>query len=371
MNIVADANMTDVKRIFSPLGEVSLVDGRGLQAADLVNADVLLVRSVTQVDQALLEGSSLRFVGTATSGIDHVDTRLLRALGIPFAHAPGSNANSVVEYVINVISRIGDHLERLMAGGSVGIIGFGRIGRALERRLSSLGATVCAYDPWLDATDSTLCKLDRVLQSEVICIHAELTERQPWPSRHLLGADLLSTIGPDSLLLNAGRGAVIDNAALLCRLQEADAPAVVLDVWEWEPHINLNVLNAVCLGTPHIAGYSLDGKIAATEMLYAAACDALQQPARSTPAAIAEVTLQPPTHLLGPDLVRWLYACVYNPFDDDAQLRDGCSPGHFDALRRDYPQRRELASARVLLDSVASAQASVCAALGCKVESAV
>ena len=152
MHIVADANMCEVSAVFAGLGGVDELEGRAIVSADLSRTEILLVRSVTTVDAALLENSPLRFVGTATSGFDHIDRAALRQRNIHFAHAPGSNANSVLEYVISAIASCEDFLERLCAGGQLGIIGFGVIGKRLYQRLQALGIKSVAFDPWLDAS---------------------------------------------------------------------------------------------------------------------------------------------------------------------------------------------------------------------------
>ena len=150
LNIVADENMEGVIEAMDDIGPVHLVNGRTLRREDLQEADVLLVRSVTPVNEALLNSTPVRFVGTATSGFDHVDRAYLQREGIDFAHAAGSNANAVVEYVLGAIAMVDDKLEQLFAGGWVGIIGYGTIGKSLASRLSKLGISYVVYDPWLE-----------------------------------------------------------------------------------------------------------------------------------------------------------------------------------------------------------------------------
>jgi erythronate-4-phosphate dehydrogenase len=368
MRIVADANMCEVGAVFAALGSVVELEGRAIGNADLAGAEILLVRSVTRVDTALLDNTPLRFVGTATSGYDHVDREALRLRGIHFAHAPGSNANSVLEYVMSAIASCDDFLERLCSGGRVGIIGFGVIGRRLYQRLRALGISSVAYDPWLDSdTHTALVGLEEVLACDVISIHAELTRRQPWPSVHLLNADTLRAIRPDSLLISAGRGAVVDNRALLRALQASTAFTAVLDVWEHEPEVDRELLALCRFGTPHIAGYSYDGKLLATRMLYAQTCMALGLEARDE--ATSDPATQPgfevPAQLDGADLIRWLQAQSYDIGADDARLRAELDRG-FDRLRRLYPNRRELGAFAVTNYRALSPTArQICAAMGC------
>ncbi len=366
LEIVADANITAVADIFSDLGRVHLVNGRDLSPPDVLHADLLLVRSVTPVDEALLSHSALRFVGSATSGVDHIDLDYLRRRQIGFSHAPGSNANSVVEYVLTAIAEQGDFLESLLEGGEVGILGYGRIGQLLAGRLNALGIGHRACDPW--RTDRGLVDIDAVLNCSVVCVHAELTDRLPYPSRHLLGQGQLERLGGQQLLINAGRGAVVDNNALLERMAQPDPPTVVLDVWEDEPAIDRRLLDEVQLGTPHIAGYSHDGKLRATQMLKLAAeaqLGLVPRSSRDTRVDVAGVEVP-----AGPSTVAFFRALMRAAYDigyDDRALRKALqetgAPG-FDRLRKSYTIRRELFGRRWQGQPVNSDRRSILDALG-------
>jgi erythronate-4-phosphate dehydrogenase len=371
MKIVADANIPAVEQYFAPFGQVTRVQGRSLQAAQLRAADVLLVRSVTRVDAALLAGSGVRFVGTATSGLDHIDREYLATAGIGFASAPGANANSVVEYVLAAIAAVDGQLERLLTGGTVGIVGYGAVGRTLARRLHALGVGYRISDPWLDPRSVPhAVPLEAVLSADVITLHCELTRRSPYPSYRLLGDTELGGLGAGQLLINASRGEVIDEAALLARLSGEQPPVVVLDVWDGEPAIDMRLLDRLRLGTAHIAGYSLDGKLAATRMLRDALQSYLDTPsAAHSPDPDSALSLQAPEDLSGADLVRHLVSRVYDIARDDRQLRDTARVNDpaaaFDGLRREYRERRELAGSRVRIAAGTPEQAATIAALGC------
>jgi erythronate-4-phosphate dehydrogenase len=272
MKIVADENMPLVREMFSPYGEVETYAGRELSAGHVSDADVLLVRSVTQVNKALLEGSQVQFVGSATIGTDHVDQHYLQQQGIRFANAPGCNANGVVQYVLSV-------LFSLRAGWmeqTVGIVGCGNVGGRLYRTLQALGVDCRCYDPFLESSldkgNAHLVSFDDVLQSDILCLHTPLTSSGKYPTYHLLNGEVLSRLADNTLLINAGRGAVIDNQALLHLLPQRTWQ-VALDVWEQEPNITLPLLEQVNIGTPHIAGYSYDGKVNGTQMVCDAFCD--------------------------------------------------------------------------------------------------
>lgn len=374
LSILADENIPAVDHYLAALGSVRTASGRNLQPSQLKGVDVLLVRSVTRVNEALLHGSAVKFVGTATSGVDHIDLDYLSAQGIGFAHAPGSNANSVVEYVLTAISAIDHKLEQLLAGGTVGIVGYGVIGKILAARLRTLGINHLVYDPWLDEEQITHPgTLQQILACDVVTLHPELTREQPWPSFHLLGETELATLRPGCLLVNASRGPVVDNAALSQRLLQGNGPVVVLDVWESEPAINHTLLQQVELGTSHIAGYSLDGKLLATRMLGDAVTAQFGLPASPQCSPAGEPTaVGLPSRPRGAELMRLLLQARYDIFADDARLR-GATLGSdttsaaqgFDALRKNYADRRELCGSQVLGPFYSQTEWELVRALGC------
>jgi erythronate-4-phosphate dehydrogenase len=374
LTILADENIPAVEHYLGGIGRVQRVDGRKLQRTQLESVDVLLVRSVTHVNAALLDGCPVKFVGTATSGFDHVDREYLEERGIAFAYAPGANANSVVEYVLAAIAAVGDKLEQLLAGGIVGIVGYGFIGKAMAARLAALGIRYRIYDPWLDQTlVAHVAEIASVLDCDVVTLHAELTTARPWPSYHLLGAAQLQRLRPDALLINASRGAVVDNAALLAQLHGGRGPLTILDVWEDEPDISCKLLQQVTLGTAHIAGYSLDGKVLATRMLAAAVTSRLRLPPSPMVSPTEGATaLSVADTLSAAGLVRHLVQSRYDIRRDDALLRqamlvDPPAAGRgqrFDLLRKAYFERRELAGSAVC-GALQPEHIALVSALGC------
>lgn len=357
LTILADENIPAVEHYLGAFGRVQRINGRTLQRAQLEAVDVLLVRSVTRVDAALLAGSPVKFVGTATSGVDHIDRSYLDERGIAFAYAPGSNANSVVEYVLAAIAAVGDKLEQLLTGGVVGIVGYGIIGKAVAARLAALGIRYRIYDPWLDQnTITNAVDLNQILDCDVVTLHPELTTAQPWPSYHLLGVAELQRLRSDALLINASRGSVLDNTALLVHLERGRGPRTVLDVWEGEPDINSALLQRVSLGTAHIAGYSLDGKLRATHRLSEAVTAHLQLPPPPPESPAVDATpLTVSDALSSAGLVRYLVQSGYDICLDDALLRQAVLDdqpvsgrgNRFDLLRKSYRERRELAGSLV------------------------
>ena len=366
MKIVADENIPLVNEFFSRLGQVVCLPGRTITANDVCDADVLIVRSVTRVNGALLAGSKVKFVGTCTIGVDHLDEHYLDAHAIRWSSAPGCNANSVVEFVYAALA----HLDVNWLPAKFGIIGCGNVGGLLYKRLKAQGVEVHCYDPNLTLEQNPdLTSLAEVLGCDVISMHTPLVVDGPHPSFHLLSHKELRQLKPGAVLINAGRGAVIDNQALLDVLNTRTDLRVILDVWEPEPDISLELLDKVLLGSPHIAGYSYDGKLNGTDLVYNALCQHLNIPPK---ASLAE--LVPPlanNQLRVEDknqnifqIAQQLIKQVYDIAADDARLR--VTARHalagelkfgegFDGLRKHYPKRREFHNYQVHVESLGDA----------------
>ncbi|MBU2955461.1 4-phosphoerythronate dehydrogenase PdxB [Marinobacter sp. F3R08] len=363
MLIVADENIPLLDSFFGDIGEIRRVSGRAMSSEDVRNADVLLVRSVTKVNRELLEGSRVRFVGTTTIGTDHVDLDWLEQAGIRFSAAPGCNANSVAEYVLSVLSL---YAERNGLSDwsqlSVGIVGVGNVGSELAHKLERLGFNVRLCDPpRADAGEDEheFVTLTEAMTCDVVSLHTPLTREGRHPTLHLVGQKQLESMNSNQLLINAGRGEVIDSSALLARLDQSNAPTVALDVWEQEPRIHLELMERIWLATPHIAGYSLEGKVQGTEMIYQALCRFLGLPVRKKAGqflpepALSKISFTSSAD--EEDAIRIALRACYDPRRDDAMLRNAMKGSieergvAFDRLRRDYPVRRECSSLRIQL----------------------
>jgi erythronate-4-phosphate dehydrogenase len=360
VRIVADENIPYVREAFASLGKVTAVPGRGLTRAAVADAELLLVRSVTKVGPDLLAGTRVRFVATATIGTDHVDTNYLRERGIGFASAPGSNANSVAEYVVAALLVVARRLGWRLAGRSIGVVGVGHVGSLVVEKCRALGLQVLQNDPpRFDATgDPVFCPLSELFGCDIITLHVPLTRGGPSPTFHLADEAFFRSLRPRAVFLNTSRGAVHETEALLAALRAGQLSAAVLDVWEGEPNISAELLEQVTLGTPHIAGYSFDGKVRGTEMVYQAACEFLGveptwQPALPPP-PLAHVSVQAAGRQ-DEEVLREVVLKVYNIEEDDRDLRKlrdlpGAErPGHFDSLRKNYPVRREFPNTTVQL----------------------
>lgn len=383
MLIVADENIPLLESFFGDIGTIRRVSGRTVSPEDVNDADILLVRSVTRVNEALLKDSRVRYVGTSTIGTDHVDLPWLESRGIAFSAAPGCNANSVAEYVLSVLSLYAeqqglDDWETL----SVGIVGAGNVGSELARKLDKLGFTVRLCDPPRQALEDegneTFCSLDEALECDVITLHTPLTRESAHPTFHMMDADKLARLTAGQLLINTSRGEVIESAALLERLQAPNAPTVVLDVWEQEPRVNPQLVDRVWLATPHIAGYSLEGKVQGTEMVYQSLCRFLGLPARKKAGqylpepALSKLCFTSTAEEM--DAGNIAMRSCYDPRRDDARLRLTMDlPAEergtaFDRLRKNYPVRREFSSVKIQLKGTSKSLQDTFRALGFKLK---
>ena len=354
LNILADENMLMAQEIFSEFGKVSLCPGRSMTAEHLKGVDLLLVRSITQVNETLLKGSQVKFVGTATIGTDHIDQEYLEQNQIGFSNAPGCNADAVVDYVFSAIFYMAEQQGFDPAERTYGIIGVGNVGGRLQKRLENCGFKVLVNDPPRAETESGFVSLETIInEADFICAHTPLTKTGDHPTCHLLSDKQLRALKENTILLNAGRAPVIDNQALLQIGTERDDLSFVLDVWEHEPRISKDLADRCSLISPHIAGYSLDGKVRGTFMLYQAFCDYVGiKPEKELSDFLpeAEVSEIQQTDLSTLDLIN----TVYDPLIDDRLLRDTLELSEeeqktaFDQLRKSYRLRRELASLTVV-----------------------
>lgn len=363
MKILVDENMPYARELFSRLGEVRAVPGRPIPTDALTDADALMVRSVTKVNEALLGDKAIKFVGTATAGTDHVDQSWLTQAGIGFSAAPGCNAIAVVEYVFSALLMLAERDGFTLADRTVGIVGVGNVGGRLQKRLEALGIKTLLCDPPRadNGDEGDFRSLDElVAEADVITFHTPLYKEGQYKSLHLADEALIRRLKPGTILINACRGPVVDNAALLKCLEEGQNLSVVLDVWEPEPDLNLALLDKVDLGTSHIAGYTLEGKARGTTQVFEAYSQFIGQPqdvALSTllPAPeFGRISLHGP--LDQPTLKRLVHL-VYDVRRDDAPLRKVAGiPGEFDKLRKNYLERREWSSLTVECDDADAAE---------------
>lgn len=375
LNLVADENMPAVEALFGDIARITRLPGRQMQPEQIAAADILLVRSITQVNAALLEQAErLQFVGTATIGVDHIDTGLLEARGIAYANAPGCNADAVVDYTLSGIYKDAQVRGHDLRQLSIAIVGCGEVGSRLVSRLEALGHRPLTCDPLrAQQTGFSHTPIEQVVaQADIICLHTPLTKAGAEPSLHLFDHQRLRQLKPGALLINAGRGAVIDNQALLEVAKERPDLVLILDVWEAEPSVDASLAQRCFIATPHIAGHSIDGKLRGTWMLYQQVCRRL-----GLTQQFALEDILPAPRILGVTLAEdaephRLLQLVYDQWADDRRFRASLvndpeqQRANFDLLRKNYPYRREFAALRI---SVASAQQQAeLSAMGFRVE---
>ena len=354
MRVVVDKKNPLVAEAFRQFGEVRECATRDITRETVQDADIIIIRSETKVTKELLDGTSVKFVGTATIGTDHVDLEYLQSHGIGFASAPGSNANSVAEYIVSAILTLTCRKGLRLSDLTLGVVGVGNVGSKVVRNARALGMKVLQNDPPLARTtgDSGFLPLERLLDADILTLHVPLTKKGTDPTYHLIGREFLSKLKSTAVVINTSRGPVVDGAALKEALGERRLGGAVLDVWEGEPVIDAELLAKVDIGTPHIAGYSYDGKLAAVRMTYEAACGHFGQkkswtPGSSQPApAVGRISLRREERSTEETLKSVVTRC-YDILRDDAGLRPLIqTPAEerrtfFARLRSEYGIRRE------------------------------
>ena len=368
------------------MGRVSMVPGRDISPQLIRDADILLVRSITRVDESLLAGSSVRFVGTATAGIDHFDIEAIERLGIQWAAAPGSNALSVVEYVLSALALV-DWLRPVMTGTTIGLVGLGEVGTRLAQRLINLGCSVVAHDPLCQRWPQGVVRADlnEVLRQPVVSLHASLHDNPPHRSRAMIDVaqaemmvSALQSRQEGGLFINAGGGELMTRRALDILLESAWS--VVLDTWPGEPVLGAQDLIRCDWVSPHIAGHSAQARARGSNMLAASISQwsglsddvepSHQKPELSGAGFFDEFRVsQAPD-----DPVNWVTQFLTARAvlaREDARIRArgsaGLSAVDFDRLRKSYEQPDEWTGRAIKMTHASSAVYQLAADLGLKV----
>ncbi|GAB2665601.1 4-phosphoerythronate dehydrogenase [Vibrio panuliri] len=349
MKILIDENMPYAQELFEQLGEVILKPGRTLTADDLVDVDALMIRSVTKVNAELIsKANKLKFVGTATAGMDHVDQALLRERGIFFTAAPGCNKVGVAEYVFSVMMVLAQQQGFSVFDKTVGIVGAGQVGSYLQHCLEGIGIKVLINDPPKQAQGDNrdFTPLETLLeQADIISLHTPITRQGEYATHHMINEQVLNSLRGDQILINAARGPVVDNQALKARLQKHDGFAAALDVFEFEPEVDMELLPLLAFATPHVAGYGLEGKARGTTMIFNSYCEFLGEPKSASAAALLPIAPVPTARLQyawDEATLHNLTQIIYDVRKDDALFRrEIAKPGAFDQMRKDYWDRRE------------------------------
>jgi erythronate-4-phosphate dehydrogenase len=382
LHIVVNRNTPYVVQAFEHLGKVTALGTHEITNESVRDADVLIVRSETKVNEALLNDSRVRFVGTVTIGTDHIDESYLARKGIVFASAPGSNANSVAEYIISALLESARRKDYELRGKTIGIVGVGNIGSKVWQKVEALGMQVLLNDPPLqrNGIKYPLHSLDELMEADIITLHVPLTTTGFDATYHLFNEAQIHKMKHDSILINTSRGGVVEEKALKRALVDGHLAFAILDVWEGEPNIDASILDQVLLGTPHIAGYSLDGKINALRMIYKAVCRFLSEPEKLEIDSLLPLSAIPEINLnaLNQQQDLMLYDIVKQCYDihlDDQSLREIVllplpeRGKHFMKLRANYRIRREFFNTTINVSKNIQEIGRVLESIGFKVKS--
>lgn len=346
-HLVIDDAIPYAEAIFSHLGKITLMPGREIDHATLTQADALIVRSRTRVDQNLLAGTPVQFVGSTVVGLDHIDQAWLKSQNIRFYSAQGCNANSVAEYVITCLLDVAEHKNFDLRNKTLGIIGVGHVGTLVHQKATKLGIQCLLNDPPKVRANPTLKKeyvdLNTCLKADMLTFHTPLTREGSNPTYHLLSAKRLAKIKPQQIIVNAARGGIIDEHIWA----QTSTLANIIDCWENEPHIDEKLYRTAYLATPHIAGHSLDAKIAGSEMVYQKLCQFWDTPSQNDWRQQLPEDPEPLNIESLPSQQAQLYNTIkktYNPRIDDSAIRDKEIKkvhNQYEYYRRNYPVHRE------------------------------
>ncbi|MCK5225827.1 MAG: 4-phosphoerythronate dehydrogenase [Planctomycetes bacterium] len=380
MKIVADKNIPFVSECFSSIGDIKAVPGNEIRPGTIADTDILLVRTIMQVNSDLLANSKIRFVGAVSTGFEHVDIDYLQRNNIGFSSAPGSNSNSVAEYIVAALLSVAKDKKLNLQNKSIGVIGVGNIGSKVAKKAAALGMRIYLNDPLLQRRthDEKYLPLNDLFDCDFITLHTPLTFQGQDKTFHLADEVFFKSLKHDCVFINTSRGGVVDTNALKTAIKSDKFKSVVLDVWENEPNIDSELCKLVDIATPHIAGYSLDGRATGTGIVYRAVCkhfgldynldlqSFLPKPAVSQ----LKINPQPGDEQ---DIIIKAVEQVYRIKEDDSQLRKILTlpaierNAFFGQLRKNYPVRREFNSLEIILESNCKSLADKLAGLGFEV----
>ena len=340
MKIVADKDVPFLNGVREPYGEVLYKKGAEITNEDVKDADALILRTRTKCDAALLDGSSVRLIATATIGTDHVDFDYCNSHGIVVQNAAGCNAGGVMQYVFSALYGVAARKSIKIDGGTIGIIGVGNVGRKVENMAKHLGFNVLRYDPPRAQAEGPegFCSLEYLLEnSHVVTMHVPLTEL----TRNMANEAFFALMQPGSIFINAARGEIVDEAAL--KLAMPKLGATVIDTWNNEPKVDVELVDMVDIATPHIAGYSYQGKQMGTSMAVRAVAHHFGIEALYDFFPEDEPDREPlllDFHGKNHGQIAAVFQYNYPIFTDDFRFR--MEPEKFERLRSEYQYRREV-----------------------------
>ena len=338
MRIVVDDKIPYIRDVISRItDDVAYIKGSDISAADVKGADAMIVRTRTRCNKNLLEGSNVKFIATATIGYDHLDTEYLKEAGIKWINCPGCNSGSVAQYIRSVLILLNRYKGLVPEHSTLAIVGYGHVGKKVKAVAESMGFNVIINDLPLqdEGSEFDFSSLDEIAKvSDVITFHVPLINNGKYKTEHIADHDFFMKLCRQPFIINTSRGKVVDNHELLYALENGLIRDAIIDTWENEPSINRMLLDKVYIGTPHIAGYSADGKVNANNMVIDALCEYFN--------------IKNTFHIVPPELPKNykligdkddISLGLYNPLIDSIKLKH--NPECFEKLRDNYPLRRE------------------------------
>lgn len=374
MKVVIDNKIPFIQGVLEPFADVLYVPGGEISRDHLMDADALITRTRTKCNEALLAGTKVKFIATATIGFDHIDTAWCESNGITWTNAPGCNSGSVYQYVASALVTLAQKYNFNFADKTLGVIGVGNVGRKIVKLGEWLGMRVMLNDPPRSRNEGpcSFISLEGIVREcDIVTCHVPLNMSGPDKTHHLIDEKFLRSLQPNSILLNSSRGEVVDNAALKRLLKEKKLMAAVLDVWEKEPDIDLELLDLLDISTPHIAGYSADGKANGTTMSIQALGKFFNLPisrwfAEDIPVpASTGLTINCAGKSVQ-NVISQAIMFTYQVMDDNDRLH--ASPQTFEKQRGSYPLRREFHAYNIVLQNEHSDIQKILKGLGFKVQ---
>lgn len=373
MKIIADDKIPYLRGTLEPFADVVYVNGMSINSSDVKDADALLVRTRTQCNEALLKGSKVKFIGTATIGFDHIDTKWCDDNGIIWKNAPGCNSSSVNQYIASTLLSLSEKSGFRLAHRTLGVVGVGNVGRKVVHTAEMLGMQVYLCDPPRVREESScgFISLEGILREcDIITFHVPLNLWGEDKTIHMVDDSFLAKVNKGTIIINTSRGEVVNGNALKKSLSDKRIDGFVLDVWENEPYIDRELLDRSLQATPHIAGYSADGKATGTSMI-------IKELSRFFDLGLDELSVSgipEPDYpviaidcqdLSNEDIIRHAVLHTYNVSEDDRRLRE--DPAGFERQRGEYPVRREFSAYTLDLKNAGTDIRRICRKIGFRV----
>ncbi len=339
MKVIVDENIPYIKGTLETIADdVIYAPGRGFTPELIKDADALIIRTRTYCNRSLLEGSKVQFIATATIGFDHIDTKYCHEAGIKWTNAPGCNASSVSQYIESTLILLGRLKGKKPEQTTIGIIGVGNVGSKVLKVAQQMGMRVLLNDPPREDNER-ICKSFKPIRSlaeqcDILTFHVPLNMEGKYKTYHLGDTTFFASLKRRPIIINTSRGEVIESQSLLKALEKGQIEDAIIDVWENEPNIDLPLLNKIFIGTPHIAGYSADGKANATRMSLEALCKHFEL---KTDFEI--LPPEPKEPIIDANSMEDAYLQIYDPRKDSKTLKE--HPELFEQIRGNYPLRRE------------------------------